>query len=119
MVELLPATQDLVERYYGKRPLMSMRGIVAVEDGVPIGLGGLYRDQNRMIVFCEMKPAAKKYRRHILMAAKLVLALIREYDEVRAVASPDEPTAVRFLEHLGFRHEVENVYVMRSEQLCK
>ena len=119
MVELLPATQDLVERYYGKRPLMSMRGVVAVEDGVPIGLGGVYRDQNRMVVFCEMKPAAKKYRKHILMAARLVLKLAYEYDELRAVASPDEPTAVRFLGHLGFRHEVADVYVIRREWLCK
>lgn len=102
MIEIVPATQKLVETYYGGKPAYSMRGVVALEDGIPVGLGGLMVYQGKTYMFCEMKDCARKYRKSILKAGKQVLKLAKG-KIVYAVAQDGIESAPRFLEHLGFQ----------------
>lgn len=116
MIELRQATQRDIEDYYGRLPLCTMRGVVAVKDGEVLGVGGTYRYRGDTIVFCEMKDHAKKYRKYILKAAKMVLENLRE-KRVFAICDAEQPTAKQFLEHLGFFciDEVKNIYVREAD----
>lgn len=116
MIELKPATQKDVEAFYGKLPAFTMRGIVAVKEGEVIGLGGTYQHQGNTIVFCDMKESAKRYRKYILKAAKMVMAGIKD-KRVFAICDTKQDTAPRFLEHLGFFcvDESRNIYIREAE----
>lgn len=111
MIELRAATQTDIEAFYGKLPMFTMRGIVAVQDGEVLGVGGTYKYNGNTIVFCEIKEHAKKYRKYILKAAKMLIQRIPE-KRVFAVCDVKQPTAKRFLEHLGFVcvDEGRNIY---------
>lgn len=113
MIEIVPATKEHVEFYYNGKPTYSMRGVVALEDGVPIGLGGLLVHQGKMYMFCEMRDCARKYRKYILKAGKEVIKLA-EGKIVYAVAQKDIESAPRFLEHLGFELIHDSLYVRRK-----
>lgn len=102
MIQLREATQKDIESFYkGNRPAYTMRGIVADLDGEIIGIGGYHMYKGNRIIFCEIKEHAKKYRKQILLAARMV---IKMYGAGRtfAVCDATQPTAKRFLEHLGF-----------------
>lgn len=108
MIEFRPATQKDVEAFYNGKPMFSMTGIIALEDGKPIGICGVYHCEGMRIVFSEMKQEARKYRKLILKIAKLLMHGIQ--GKVYANANPDEQTAHRFLTHLGFRQINHNLY---------
>lgn len=113
MITLVPATRELVDAYHDGIPInYSMCGIVALEDGVPIGIGGIYNYNNRTYMFCEMKDCARKYRKYIIKAGREVLKLA-EGKIVYAVAQDGIESAPRFLEHLGFEHVNGTLYVKR------
>lgn len=100
-VEIRTANQKDVEAFYGKMPVFSMRGVVAVKDGEVLGLGGTYKYKGNTVVFCEMKESAKQYRKSILKAAKIVINNIKE-KRVFAFCDTGQQTAPAFLKHLGF-----------------
>jgi hypothetical protein len=79
-----------------------MRGFVGVKDGVVIGLGGVYRMDDHYIAFSDLKPEAREHLTYVLRAAKEVIKLMNNYDEVFAYPSEAEKNAAGFLEHLGF-----------------
>jgi hypothetical protein len=101
-IEIRPATAADVEEFYGRPPLFSMRGFVGVKDGVVIGLGGVYRMDDHYIAFSDLKPEAREHLTYVLRAAKEVIKLMNNYDEVFAYPSEAEKNAAGFLEHLGF-----------------
>ena len=100
MIELIPATQKHVELFYEGLPPYSMRGIVALEDGKPIGIGGTFNLAGRTYMFSEMREEAFKHKKYILKAARLVLDQAR--DKIVYAQAEQWSTAPRFLKHLGF-----------------
>lgn len=110
MIELRDARQPDIERFYGQTPPYSMRGIVALEDGEPIGIGGLFVFQGRLFMFSEIRPHALKYRRHILRAARRVLQLAA--GKIVYACAEQWDSAPRFLQHLGFEliDETQRLY---------
>ena len=102
MVELRTATQADVEQYFGKKPDFSLRGVVAVEDGKTIGVGGVYRAGAQIMVFVDMKDEMRKYPKLIVKAGKLVLPYINRYTVVMAYVKPEQEAAMRFAKHFGF-----------------
>jgi hypothetical protein len=102
MIDIRRATQKDAERWYGKPPVFSMKGYVAEKDGELLGIGGVFRAGARQYVFAEMLPSAHCYAKSILTLAKKVMQDV-EGSVVYAIRQDDEPTAQRFLEHLGFK----------------
>lgn len=115
MVEIRQATQADIEAFYGKKPIYSMRGVVGLEDGIPIGIGGVYQAGGKFIAFCELKPEARRHRKYILKAARLALSIADRYDTVYAILSATEPGARRFVEHLGFKHITGDTFARGRE----
>jgi len=101
MIEIRRATREDVHRWYKGPPTFSMKGFVAEKEGVLLGIGGVFRAGSHRYVFTEMLPEAHRYAKSILAVAKKVLEDVGT-DTVYAVRQEDEPTAARFLTHLGF-----------------
>ena len=100
--EIRPATAQDAELFYGKRPIKTMRGYVAIVDDKPIGIGGIYYEAGVMIAFSEMKPEIRNRKRDIARMARMLVGLYDKIGTVYAAANKDEPTAPRLLEKLGF-----------------
>lgn len=110
MIEIRPANQKDIEEYYGGKPVYSMKGIVVLEDGKPIGVGGIFWYEGKRVMFSEMKVEAAKYKRAIIRAAKDV---IKQFDgKVVYAIAENCTTSPRFLKHLGFElvNEKEKLY---------
>jgi hypothetical protein len=116
MIKFKLATQELAEKYYGEKPQISFRGIVAVKDGEPIAIGGAYRVGKAWYAFSEMKDEMRKHKKAIVKGIQLLEAF---YDSlgypVLAVVSKDEPTAPGLLAKLGF--EPKNVQTENGENI--
>lgn len=96
------ATQEDALAFYGRPPDYSFRGVVAVLDGRVVGIGGVYRDAGRPIVFTDMKDEMREHRRARAKAVRIMIELADRHPIVYAVASPDEPTSGPLLAKLGF-----------------
>lgn len=101
MVTIKPATQKEVEMFYGELPGYSMKGVVALDGDEPVGVGGTIRYEGKTFLFCEIKDKARKYKKYIIKAARM---LMQENDNrtLYAVAQEDVPNSDKFLEYLGF-----------------
>lgn len=101
--EFLPATRDLAERYYGRSPPFTFRGYVAVLEGEPVGVGGIFYHGDMPIAFSEMKD---EMRPRLKDRARAVRVLEQQFKGHRstlyAVQDEREPTSAGLLPRLGF-----------------
>lgn len=102
-LQVVKATQAIVEAYNGGKPYFSMKGVAVVDgDGKIWGIAGVYRSRTQLYLFIDMDDDLKKHPRVILKAAKEVLKICDTYSLVTAYACPKTPTAVGFAAHFGF-----------------
>lgn len=99
-VTFVPATPDLVREYYGGPPPYSFKGYVALLDGKPIGIGGVFF-HGHPVAFSEMKDEMRPRLKDKARAVRVLERLIESYRcPVFAVAA--EPTSIALLTKLGF-----------------
>lgn len=111
--EIVPATAELLDRFYGPEPRgPTVRGYVALLDGEPIGVAGVTCGQIPL-VFSDLTPEMKRYPVLLFKTAKRILRSIR--GTAYAVCNQDEPTAEEFLTRLGFeRYDDDGVFVWHN-----
>lgn len=98
--EFVPATPALARAYYGGPPPYSFKGYVALLDGKPIGIGGIFYN-GHPVAFSEMKDEMRPRRKDKARAVRVLEQLIKaQKSPVFAVAV--EPTSVPLLTKLGF-----------------
>lgn len=115
MIELIPATADILARFYGKPVTRSMRAIAAVRDGDVLGVAGVFVDESRQVVFSSISEELKAHPRLIVRAYRIVLAMARESAlQAHAVCDPAETTARHFLEHIGFQKVNGDTYQLEA-----
>lgn len=103
-VTFRPATAADSEAYYGRPPLCSFRGYVAVKDGEVAGIGGVYYDGAVRIAFSEFKETLRSDRRALVKGTRILMQFIDTIKgPVYAVASEHEPTAADLLRRLGWK----------------
>jgi hypothetical protein len=114
---VLPATEALMERFYERqadlRPRMTVRGVVALKDGEPHGLGGGYLDaeNGRAVFFADMTDELRSDKRLLLRFTKAALEAARGFGVVvHSLADPSVEGSQRLLEHLGGRPVGERIY---------
>lgn len=78
------------------------RAIVAVKDGVLLGIGGVCRVGRQMVVFTDFDCSEQLSRKDVVRAARKVLEIINRYVVVYAYADPTKKTALSFGKHFGF-----------------
>lgn len=93
---------DVAALYHGPQK-RSMRAVVVTVDQIPLGLGGVYYEDDKIIAFTRIKPELRAYPFAIYKAARLVMEMVeRRGGTVFAVADPSVDRSEAFLEHLGF-----------------
>ena len=103
-VTIREATYADAVSFYGKPAMFSFRGFAAEIDGVVCGLGGVYRDNGRMVVFTEMGAAMRPHKKAIAKACRILMQFLNQLGgPVYAFASPTEPTSGYLLAKLGFK----------------
>lgn len=93
------ATGDLALAYYGGPPPYSFKGHVALLDGQPVGIGGIYFVDRLPVAFSEEK--GRMSRKDKARAARLLEEMIKKFKApVFAIAT--EPTSIGLLTKFGF-----------------
>lgn len=99
-ITFVPATPELAREYYGGPPPFSFKGYVALLDGKPVGIGGVFF-HGHPVAFSEMKDEMRPRTKDKARAVRVLEKLIKTYrSPVFAVAA--EPTSVPLLTKLGF-----------------
>lgn len=115
-VDIVPATAELLQKFYGRPPLVAVKALVAVYEGEPICVGGYLQTGFVAIPFTDVRPVMRE--RFVLTGVKMakrVMAMVRA-SGLTMVARPDlaiEPS-VRFLEYLGFERQDNGSYLCRA-----
>lgn len=105
-----PTTRDDIIEMTGTTFPENIRAISAEHDGELMGVAGI-RSCDPRLCFADIKPELKKSPRTIIKMARWVTDIIKKGDApVYALADEDEPTAFRFLEHVGFQ------WIMSTDQ---
>lgn len=103
-LEVRTATREDAIALMGSCP-HTMKAFVGVLDGKPIAIGGLSYQRGRVVAFCNLSDDMRKRPVALHKAARAVMraALDSGHRYIFAERDPDEPTAARWLERLGFR----------------
>lgn len=104
MIEFREASLADARAYWGRDPEITFRGLVAEDErGDLVGIGGTYWCEGRLILFSEMKPGMRKYRKARARAVRMLLDFAERQSPVcYAVADPNESTSEKLLAKVGF-----------------
>lgn len=111
MANLRPATrQDAVE-LYPEGLSRSFKGITAEIDGKPVGIAGLYFNQN-WVAFARIKPELREHKLTIYKASKKLKDMMEQLDKpVFAFADPSISNSDELLLKMGFEYVGKGWYL--------
>lgn len=114
MIEIIPATDEMIRRFYGGPVPQTVRAVAGVRDGEVLGIGGYYVCGPRVVIFSDIKPEYLGMKKSIVKATRKVLEMVRE-SGMPAMAVPDDGIdgAKFFLDRLGFIEQNHGVYEWR------
>lgn len=111
MTAIVPATQELLERFYGYTPKRSQRAVVAVDGERVIGVAGVYMDDGRQVMFSDLTDEIRKDKRTIVRGIREVLRLAaKRHLPVHALADPEIEGSETLLRHMGFEEIADRIY---------
>ncbi len=97
------ATIEDYETFYGHKPKVTIRAVVAELDGKVVGIGGIAYYKNQMVAFSEIRDDLRKYPVFIMKAAKRIAKLLDKHGKSAvAIACPKEGNSQAMLERVGF-----------------
>lgn len=112
--QIVLATPELLERFYGQKPVKTQRAIAVVENGEVLAVGGIFATQANYVIFSEMRQDVRSqpwYRRTLIRAVRRILSFAVKRDiPVLALADPDIEGSENLLKHLGFEPLTQGVW---------
>lgn len=99
--EIKPATREMLTEMYGHPPSRSMRAYAGFADGQLLAVFGWYYVNDDAVLFSKMKPEARKYKKTLVKAARMVVNAAKV--RLKAIPDCDVPGSEKLLAHLGFR----------------
>ena len=103
-VQIRTATAQDARKFYGQDPVYSFRGIAAELNGDIVGLGGLYFEDGKPVVFSEIRDAMRPHKKAIAKATRMLMQMLDDLGRsAYAFACPNEPTSGYLLAKLGFK----------------
>jgi hypothetical protein len=100
---LIPATRELAEAYYGQKPPHTFQGLICVDEGRPLGVCGLYRDEGHVFAFSEFSEELRPHRRVLVQAVRAMVDMMDASPvTVFAIENREEPLAADLLRRVGF-----------------
>ena len=101
-IELIPATHEIVRDFYGHEPLVTMRAVAAVQDGVTLGVGGIFQAGLAWMLFSDMKPELTKDKRAMVKVCRSIRKLIENTRlPVYALADKNIEGSETLINHIG------------------
>lgn len=114
-MEIIKATPELLESYYGCPMKRSCMAYCAVEDGKVFGVGGWYNDQARKVIFTDMDDEVRDHPKLLFKTCKMVIAeAMHRGVPLHAVPDLEIESSVRFLERLGFVQMTKEVWICQA-----
>jgi hypothetical protein len=108
MIEIRPATHEMLQRVSGDVPKRTARAIAAVRGDEVLGVGGVYREGTNLVLFSYMTDELRKNKRALIRALRAVTRLMR--GTVYSWADPEIKGSDALLKHMGFEHYRDGVY---------
>jgi len=109
--EIVMATPEIFDKFYGKQPEQTVRAVAAVRGDKVLGVAGVYIAATRYVVFSDMTDELRRDRRAIVRGIREVLKLLSSTRlPVNAGADPSIPKADAFLKRIGFTHVGGGLY---------
>lgn len=105
-IDIIPATPELLERFYGKPPVRTVNAVVAVREGEILGIAGVYLDLGRLVLFSELTDELRKHKRVIVKGIGKVKEIVQNTRlPVVSLADCSIKGSDTLLAHMGFREE--------------
>lgn len=100
---LVPATLELAEAYYGRKPPHTFQGLVCVDGDRPLGVCGIYRDEGHAFAFSEFSEELRPHKRILVQAVRAMVEMMDAAPAVVfAIENRGEPLAPDLLRRVGF-----------------
>lgn len=113
MTEIVPATAEMLRRFYGRLPEQTVRALAVTEGDVVLGVTGFYPDNGRTVLFAKIgeQVERRRYVRTILICAHRILEMARTLGmPIQAVADTEIEGSNRLIEHLGAERIHREIY---------
>lgn len=109
--DVIPATAEVIRRFYGSAPTRTQMAVAVVDGDRVLGVGGVYLDGPRWVMFSDMTDDLRQKKRTLVRAVRAVQAMIsRRTIPVVALADPQIPGSDVLLRHMGAEHVSDGVY---------
>ncbi len=111
-IVLMPATPELLHRFFGGPPKLTVvDAVCAVRGDEVIAVGGVHYYCGRMIVFGNLCDELRASKRVLVKAYRLVVEMMRAAKvPVLSICDADIHGADVLLRHMGFRQAQQEVY---------
>lgn len=117
-IEFVPATPELLERFYGARPPMTVRAVVAMQDDEMVSVFGVFRVKQSWVGFWDYPKTTvpAKHKRALVRGYRMVLDMVKSSRmPVYAYADPAIQKSEDMLRHMGMERHQGQFFVMGME----
>ena len=99
------ATPEILFAFFGKEVDNDVEALALYVKGKLLAIAGVERIENGHYVFSDYLDEVKCYPVSVVKFGHEVMKIINKYDRAFAVASENEKTSKRFLQHFGFEFQ--------------
>jgi hypothetical protein len=107
---IVPATRELLERFYGEAPARTQKAVVAIDGERVVGVAGLYVDDERQVMFADLTDEVRHDKRTVIKGIREVMKLASHRMPVHSLADPEIEGSDTLLLHMGFTPLEGRVY---------
>lgn len=110
---VIDGNKALIDMYYGHPQKNSMKTVVAIDGGVPVGVAGIMIEQGKHVLFSDFSDQLREhpsFKRTIINGFNRLLNLFPD-TKVFAHANPKVEGSCDLLSHLGFEHYRGDVWI--------
>jgi hypothetical protein len=109
-MQIVPATTELLKRFYGVPPVRSQRAVVAMRGDDVVGVAGVFLAEAGQVMFSDLTDEVRKSKRTIIRGIREVQKLAKPSMPVYAEADEEIEGSEKLLEHMGFVHYRDRIY---------
>ena len=109
-IQIVPVTVNMVKDFYGHIPKRTFKAFAMVKNEKIIGVGGIYIDDDHIVVFSDLTDEARRNKLSLLKATYKVMNLVHSSLPVYALCDPNVKKSGKLLKHIGFLPLDERTY---------
>lgn len=100
MIDIVPATKDMMAGFFDGMEKVTVKAVAMIEDGEILAIGGTYKASCGHVLFMKASDKARRKPKALFKAAKQFAA---KYPTVYAYCDTSIEGSDRFLKHLGLK----------------